>query len=212
MDESKEDEMARWSDNGKSRAWCFTLNNYSNRHMQELLEWSLPSWIIFGQEQGASGTPHLQGYARFPNAVRRSTLSKLNARIHWGIAKCGPEFNYMYCTKGEGVFNRETKEWVNHGLNANVSERGTRPSFNKHIQGILYNLSTILEHLEQCQCGDTVAHDILQNTMDEIYMNDDLIWMDESQESDSKDFANMLPLCTFDSEIELPVCKRLKTE
>jgi len=54
----------------RSRAWCFTLNNYTPAHENTLKQRaecfnSAYRYIIYGREVAASGTPHLQGYVEF---------------------------------------------------------------------------------------------------------------------------------------------------
>ncbi|QXP08565.1 MAG: replication associated protein [Arizlama virus] len=103
-------ELAEWESSSKSRNWCFTLNNYTDDEFKSLIEWSVPTWIVIGKEVGSNGTPHLQGYVRFSNAVRLKSLKAFNNRVHWGVARMGPEFNFNYCTKG-GIANKE--RWDN---------------------------------------------------------------------------------------------------
>jgi len=98
--------------NRKSRTWCFTINNYQmfqdepriNRMMDYWLEENKIVFGIIGQEVGAEGTKHLQGYIVFPNAVRRNTVTKLlEEGAHVEIAKGSAEQNIKYCSK-EGKF------------------------------------------------------------------------------------------------------------
>lgn len=194
------DLLANWNNTEatKSRAWVFTLNNYTEEDIQTYLQCPLLKWVVIGKEVGESGTPHLQGYMRFENCVRRATLQKLNPRAHYAPALLGPEFNFLYCTKGKGVFDRETKTWTDHGKDAEFVENGTRPQFNKHIKGILYNLESIQEHMRACVCMDTrLINEIIEDTILDIVTNDELVFTFDSDTEDSHDEN---------------VIKRLKTE
>lgn len=72
----------------RAKYWCFTLNNYSEEDVDRL---SAPidgiSYLIFGKEVGASGTPHLQGTVCFQS---RKRLTQVTAMI-------GPE-RHPHCT------------------------------------------------------------------------------------------------------------------
>lgn len=88
----------------KTRTWCFTINNYTHEdeHYVFQLAWYC-RYVICGREVGESGTPHLQGYVVFENAVRISTVSEYLPRAHLEPAKGDSDQNYAYCTK-EGDF------------------------------------------------------------------------------------------------------------
>lgn len=113
----------------KSRNWCFTLNNYSEEDIARLasLDFQKDSgqttgftikYMIFGEEVGESGTPHLQGYVCFKNQVRLGTLkSSISDRAHFEIAKGTVKHNYDYCSK-----DKEFKEFGVRPLFA--SEKG----------------------------------------------------------------------------------------
>lgn len=90
------------------RRVCYTLNNYSDEEYVAFKDWERPSYNIVGREVGAEGTPHLQGYAEFPSAVRLTTLKKFNGRAHWEAAKGNAKSNIAYCSK-------EDSGWVARG-------------------------------------------------------------------------------------------------
>lgn len=96
----------------RSRAWCFTVNNWKVDERQALEELKC-EYIVFGQETGDEGTPHLQGYIYFSSARTLKSLKKKTGllRAHLEKAQGDSQKNYDYCTK-DGT---------------NIHERGTRP-------------------------------------------------------------------------------------
>ncbi|MDB4369183.1 hypothetical protein N9Z56_01270 [bacterium] len=92
----------------KSRTWCFTLNNYTESDLTYLNEKAVTvRYMIVGKEVGDAGTPHLQGYVSFKNAVRMVSVKLVvGLRAHVEIAKGTLEQNVKYCSK-EGDY----KEW-----------------------------------------------------------------------------------------------------
>lgn len=89
----------------RSRAWCFTVNNYTEND-EELLRATAQDavYMVFGRERGESGTPHLQGYVYFgtlKSARRIRTL--LPSGAHHERAKGNSLQNFQYCSK-EGDF------------------------------------------------------------------------------------------------------------
>lgn len=93
-----------------ARAWCGTLNNYSDIE-RELLEDADCVYSIIGRETGVLGeTEHLQMYFYFSTMKSLKQMKKLNERAHWEVAKGNTLHNYTYCSK-DGLF----------------TEKGTRP-------------------------------------------------------------------------------------
>ena len=91
--------------NPKSRAWCYTLNNYTDEEVEALQgvvergETSV-EYLCFGKEVGESGTPHLQGYVRFKSQVRMATVKEaVGNRAHVEIARGNVQQNLDYCRK-----------------------------------------------------------------------------------------------------------------
>lgn len=64
----------------KARGYCFTLNNYTAEDIDNLVKLEIE--YGFQEETGESGTPHLQGYLYYPNAVSFETVKKLLPRAH----------------------------------------------------------------------------------------------------------------------------------
>lgn len=63
----------------RSRAFCFTHNNYETTQLEDSLECL---YIIYGKETGESGTPHLQGFVYFKSAKTLSAVIKLMKPLH----------------------------------------------------------------------------------------------------------------------------------
>lgn len=84
----------------QSKNWCFTLNNYTDKDEAAVAE--LPrglEYIIYGREVGESGTPHLQGFARWSRRVRLSQVSRLFPNsAHWTVAR-NVQSAIQYCKK-----------------------------------------------------------------------------------------------------------------
>lgn len=77
------------------RAYVFTHNNYPSTDMEDNLECK---YIIYGKEVGASGTPHLQGFVYFVNAMSLSAAIRKLPGCHVEVAK-SVEAAIEYCKK-----------------------------------------------------------------------------------------------------------------
>lgn len=89
----------------RSRHYCFTLNNWIPSDMDELTALGgnriLCKYLIFGEEVGEAGTPHLQGYVVFTNSVgmkRCQELLSSRVKLHIEPAKSF-EAAAKYCRK-----------------------------------------------------------------------------------------------------------------
>ncbi len=84
----------------RSRAWCFTLNNWTEEEGTTIMT-STHKYIIVGKEEGDSGTPHLQGYVYFAQAKTMSATKKQLGvtRLHLEAAKGNVLQNVAYCSK-----------------------------------------------------------------------------------------------------------------
>lgn len=100
----------------RSRCWCFTLNNYTEKELSQCLSYfySKNFTFIIGKEVGDEGTPHLQGYLKNKNQISFSTLQKIMPRAHLEKALGNQKANYVYCSKsGDFVTNIVIKKSVN---------------------------------------------------------------------------------------------------
>ena len=89
----------------QARNWTWTLNNYENEDLERLqaLGSELPEpiqYLIFAQEVGEGGTPHLQGYISFTTRKTFNyTKSLISERAHIETSKGSPQQNKDYCSK-----------------------------------------------------------------------------------------------------------------
>lgn len=89
----------------KARDYCFTVNNYTDDHIK-LLDEIECKYIVYGKEVGESGTPHLQGYIRFPTPRTISSVIKKMPGAHIEIKRGTCEQAIEYCKKDGAVYER----------------------------------------------------------------------------------------------------------
>lgn len=68
---------------GKSRGWCFTINNpcWTDEIDLEQLQ-GKSEYLVYGKEEGENHTPHYQGYVRFKHPTTLNRVSQLLPRAH----------------------------------------------------------------------------------------------------------------------------------
>ncbi len=87
----------------KFRSWCFTINNHtveiwnSLTHLKD--EFKINK-IIFQEEEGKNGTPHIQGVIQFKNQILFSTLKELFPTAHWEPCR-SIKGSIKYCSKAD---------------------------------------------------------------------------------------------------------------
>lgn len=81
----------------RSRAWCFTLNNYSIDDTIFFSDTLDTEKYVFQEEVGKSGTPHLQGVVYFKNARTFSQMKQLHSGAHWEHTKSIKD-SFRYCS------------------------------------------------------------------------------------------------------------------
>jgi len=86
----------------RSRAWCFTMNNYTDEDINNVKALD-HRYLIIGKETGESGTPHLQGYIELPNGKTLKALKKRLPKFHLEERKGTPAQAATYCKK-DGCF------------------------------------------------------------------------------------------------------------
>lgn len=112
--------------------WCFTLNNWTVEELVQLRGLALThknvSYICWGQEVGADGTPHLQGYLELSTRQRLTGVKKIiGARVHLELRQGSADQAIAYCRKGEQThleWKSDGTSGPNFGLNAKFEEFG----------------------------------------------------------------------------------------
>lgn len=89
-----------------SKSFCFTINNWTEDDVT-ILKGLESTYLIYGEEKGKEGTPHLQGYITFKKTYRLKGLKELHAKAHWEVAKTR-EAAIEYCKK-EGKYSESGK-------------------------------------------------------------------------------------------------------
>jgi len=86
----------------RSTNWVFTLNNYTDRDIENIAtKWleNGAAGVAYAKEVGDSGTPHLQGYVHMNNRTHLKTMKILSKRCHWEIMKGKLADSEKYCSK-----------------------------------------------------------------------------------------------------------------
>jgi len=93
------------------RAWCFTINNYSDNDIISLKRNIKYRYIILGDEIApTTGTKHIQGYVYLANAITFESLKKkLPSGTHIEQAKGNFSKNKEYCSKQNILFEDGTE-------------------------------------------------------------------------------------------------------
>lgn len=105
----------------------FTWNNYTGEAIERLSQLDA-TYLVYGQEIGDSGTPHLQGYIEFPGQrTVKSLLRELGNGPHFEERRGSPKQASEYCKKGEQPHDEWTSlgtSGPSYGKNAVITERG----------------------------------------------------------------------------------------
>lgn len=89
-----------------AKHWVFTLNNYDEADLSKLSPASIelsenpPDYLIWQEEKGESGTPHLQGFVSLNKKQRISAVKKVvGDRARIAVANGTPDQSRKYCSK-----------------------------------------------------------------------------------------------------------------
>ena len=111
----------------RARAWTATINNY------RAVPRELPQgvrYMIFGEEVSQRGTPHLQGYVVFENAVSQpSQYFSEFGNGHFELAMGSAMQNITYCSKDgkfteHGVRPQDQRDQGHHGAKGGKRNAG----------------------------------------------------------------------------------------
>lgn len=107
----------------RSRNYSFTLNNYTTEEY-DFIEKIKCKYIIYGQEIGEQGTPHIQGFVIFNNAKTFSAAKRsISPRSHIEQCKGTPYDNFVYCSKdGNYVERGDRPEKVGQGNRGDLQD------------------------------------------------------------------------------------------
>lgn len=108
----------------RSRAWCYTLNNYTEEEEKYLREVDA-QYHVFGKEVGEQGTPHLQGFIYFKGQKSLSAVSKIVKRAHLEAAR-NNQASIEYCKKDGRVYEKGDPPIGAVGKKCTMEERMAR--------------------------------------------------------------------------------------
>jgi len=85
----------------QSHNWVFTLNNYTDEDIKNILTWTEKGagGVAYAHEVGASGTPHLQGYVHMKSKAALKRMKGLSGKCHWEVMKGKLKDSEKYCSK-----------------------------------------------------------------------------------------------------------------
>lgn len=106
-----------------SRAWCFTVNNWTDddKLVLDMLA-AEAKYMVYGEEKGESGTPHLQGYVELNKTARLSAMKKWHGSAHWEPRRGTAEQARQYCMKDGTVTERGNWEERGQGARTDLNE------------------------------------------------------------------------------------------
>lgn len=120
------DEDINVNDNaGKHYDYVFTLNNYTDEHINAIRLFSEQcTYLVYQHERGEQGTPHLQGFMRFRS--RRSFRAILRTLELAGLR--GIHLEPRQGSIGQAIEYCTRDDKRDHGSNPAIVEYGRRPA------------------------------------------------------------------------------------
>lgn len=92
----------------RSRAWCFTIHNYTEENYEHIKSVEC-RYLIIAKEKGESEkTDHLQGYIEFDTQRTMGGIKKLfkNNTVHLEVRRGTAQQAREYCTKENEFFEK----------------------------------------------------------------------------------------------------------
>jgi len=120
----------------KTRGYTFTINNYTCDDIDQYIDEATSDstqYSICGFEVGDKGTPHMQCYIYYKNAIHFDSFKKRFPRAHILSSRGTPQQNYEYCSK-DGDY-METGELPHKGRATwdKIQEVYENPKDNPHL-------------------------------------------------------------------------------
>jgi len=134
----------------QSKNWVYTLNNPTLLEKESIkgihaLNEECIAYHVLQLEEGAEGTPHLQGYLQFSKRMRMNQVKELlSPRVHIERAKGNAEQNHKYCTKEP----RLEGPWE-YGILTTQGKRNDILRFKEAMKETMMNESDILENFPE---------------------------------------------------------------
>nr|QXP07646.1 MAG: replication associated protein [Arizlama virus] len=160
------------SRNTRARAWCLTINNYSSEDllfMESLKALDTVTHLVYGLEEGESGTPHIQAVIRYKNPVFFDAMKKKFPTAHIEVCK-NLAASINYCKK-EGEHSekvpdlgpqakdpldgKELLPWQNEVMQICASEPDDRSIYWYWEETGCVGKTTLAKHL--CLTTDTIV-------------------------------------------------------
>lgn len=92
-------------DRERSRAWCFTMFQYTDDDIERLKEFASSERVVrcvVGREHTKDGRPHLQGYVRLEQPARLAYWKTLLPKAHFEVRRSHEEAPASSYCKKEG--------------------------------------------------------------------------------------------------------------
>lgn len=131
----KDDKKAKKTQRrARKRNWVFTWNNYDQCPLID----DRVKWMRYGQEVGASGTPHLQGCVQFKHEVSKpSEMFDWGWKAHWEAMKGTIQQNLDYTGKDANLDDGTLQEFGERPLTNAERRRAGAAASNERYKEII---------------------------------------------------------------------------
>jgi len=117
---------------GKSRGWCFTINNDVWSDLMDILSMNF-RYLIIGFEIGEEGTPHIQGYVLFHSPLSGPTVQRKMPRAHVEPSRGSVKQASEYCAKDGDFYEFGERPHQGGASWEKIEEAMADPSSNPHL-------------------------------------------------------------------------------